>query len=509
MKGATATMAEASADEVETGDTRASQPDTWQFRTSRRGLILAATAAACVLFVGLCWAFRDFTIDDLYIFLRYARNLAQGHGIRYNPEGPPTEGVSSLLWTLMLSGLIGAGAEPPAAAKILSVLFGTACVALSQFAIPTTRAAYRILATFLVAVSAPLVIWSVSGMGASFAAFYALLWMLVVQRAELTNRNCLLLGLLSAGGTLVRPEAALLWPALLVFVSLSRSEGRMGALLMAGLGGILVWVPLEVFRIAYFGHLLPAPFYAKAVEPGLEQHLRGAYYVYEFIISYCGGAIALIALVWTFSAGEAWRGRGLPLALVTTAWILFPLLAGDDWMPQFRFLVPAIPAMMVMIAATVEQLCERVSWPRGLTIALAVAIFGLLYASQGAGMWLARNDNHHYANYRMQITYHTRAVEALRAQGLYLRDHGGAEATVAAHDIGIIGFISGAEIIDLWGLTDYEMAVLTPDRRADKALQREPDFWQTPWPYIQRHPEFQQRYEPVEAVPWHLYRRID
>lgn len=493
----------------DTADLRCGEkPDHRAIRRSRR-ILLAGTAVACLAFAVLWWLFRDFTIDDVYIFLRYARNIAEGHGIRYNLEGPPTEGISSALWTLILSLLIRGGAEPLAAAKVLGLVFGLSCVAMTPMTVPHLSVGYRLAATWLVALSAPMVIWSASGMGAPFTAFYALLWILAGQRTELTDRNCLLLGIFTGAGVLVRPEAALLWPALVVLIVLRRDKQRGRAVLMAGAGAAIVWVPLELFRLAYFGYPLPAPFYAKAVQPGFEQHLRGLYYDYEFLIRYCGGPLTLLAVLYALAAPSGHARWMRPPGVVVTTWLIWVALVGDDWMPQFRFLVPAIPAIGATIAAMMQRLADTPVWRKTTAMVAVISVFTFLFASQGAGMWLARNNNHHYSGYRMQLSYHLNALESLRSQGLYLRENAAPGTVVAAYDIGIVGFISEAEIIDMWGLTDYEMARLSSPERVTRALNLKPDYWQVPWTYAQVDPRFLSHYRPVEGDRWGLHKRIE
>ncbi len=41
-----------------------------------------------------------FLCDDAYITFRYAKNLARGYGVTFNPDGPPVEGYSNFSWML-------------------------------------------------------------------------------------------------------------------------------------------------------------------------------------------------------------------------------------------------------------------------------------------------------------------------------------------------------------------------------------------------------------------------
>src|SRR4051794_35154349 len=57
-------------------------------------------------------------VDDAYISFRYARNLADGFGLVFNP-GEQVEGFSNLLWTLLLTPFARAGFSLPETALFL------------------------------------------------------------------------------------------------------------------------------------------------------------------------------------------------------------------------------------------------------------------------------------------------------------------------------------------------------------------------------------------------------
>ena len=58
--------------------------------------------------LGLC---SSFVTDDALITLRHGRMLAEGHGLRFNPDGPPVEGYSNFSHVLLgaLAARIGVG----------------------------------------------------------------------------------------------------------------------------------------------------------------------------------------------------------------------------------------------------------------------------------------------------------------------------------------------------------------------------------------------------------------
>ena len=66
-----------------------------------------------------------FVCDDAFISFRYAQNLAQGNGLRFNPgDGPATEGFSNLLWVLISAIPESFGTPAPTVMPILSALCG-------------------------------------------------------------------------------------------------------------------------------------------------------------------------------------------------------------------------------------------------------------------------------------------------------------------------------------------------------------------------------------------------
>ena len=72
---------------------------------------LCALTLAHMLQYGAC------VQDDAFISFRYAANLLDGHGLVYNP-GERVEGYTNFLWTLLLAGAMGLGANPVIASVV-------------------------------------------------------------------------------------------------------------------------------------------------------------------------------------------------------------------------------------------------------------------------------------------------------------------------------------------------------------------------------------------------------
>ena len=67
---------------------------------------------AGVVFVAQAWHYAPYLLDDAYISARYARNLAEGHGLVFNP-GERVEGYTNLAWVVGAAGAIRLGADDP------------------------------------------------------------------------------------------------------------------------------------------------------------------------------------------------------------------------------------------------------------------------------------------------------------------------------------------------------------------------------------------------------------
>lgn len=126
-------------------------------------------AAALLLIVYLLGAARfNFLCDDAFIAFRYAKNLAQGHGLRFNlSEVPPVEGFSNFGWVLIMSGVEALRLDPAVCSRGLSVSCGMV-LTLLLFRYVRRRIGLALfpafLATLFFVTLPPVAVWSTSGL---------------------------------------------------------------------------------------------------------------------------------------------------------------------------------------------------------------------------------------------------------------------------------------------------------------------------------------------------------
>ena len=114
--------------------------------------------------------------DDAMISMRYARNLAEGHGLVFNP-GERVEGYTNFLWVLLAAVAIKLGLDPLLTTRIVGVacalavmFFCTRFVARSTSSSPILI----LLVPLLLAANSAFALWSQAGLETMLFTFLVL-----------------------------------------------------------------------------------------------------------------------------------------------------------------------------------------------------------------------------------------------------------------------------------------------------------------------------------------------
>lgn len=411
-----------------------------------------AVRTARLLAIGLAavqWArFADerYAIDDAWISFRTARNLVEHGVLTFDVTQPPVEGVTNLLWTgISAAQLFAAPAiEPGVFARGLGglCLFGACWLAvgiaarLADAARPGSAASAAFATAVVLGCAGNVAYHALSGLE---SGFYLLLWLGAVHVALGPRRPALLAALLVALG-MTRPEGVLLGAMTLGFAVAGWSgPGRLRDAGRAALGWGAGIAALEAFRLAYFGALVPNTFYAKPPSLG-----AGLVYVRGFAL-----AVGVVGPLG--AAFAAWRSREvrglLGIAAVLTLGVAW---SGGDWMVGYRRLLD-VYAVLAIGAGVAVALDRRA----GLFVGAMVT---------GSG-WLA-GTGHDAGRYGL-LTYG-------RVGGLLANTPG--VDTVAAMDIGRLGWYYPGSIVDVAGLTDSRWAKAASEaERHQYFVERAPD----------------------------------
>jgi arabinofuranosyltransferase len=429
----------------------------------------AAAWFCTALMVALCIA--DFSrpieqADDAYISFRYALNLANGHGLVFNP-GEYVEGFTNLLWTLLIAAFISIGVHAPAAAQLMSVTFAAASMVLLH--IYVRRFLPRALAWF--AAAAPLVLlasnsfasWMTTGLETPLFLFLTLAALLAFDAARplATAWICVLC-------LLCRPEGGLLAAIMLGLPWLGALRHSAARALRAGAPPLIFACALLAVTVArwwYYGDIVPNTFHAKI---GQAPVWLGAAYAEKFLWD---GPLLLVpgALI---GAAVLLRLR-VPMMFVLASFA-YAIAIGGDVFAYGRFLLPTLPVLLAGTAAAIAWAAAHkrpaafwlaLSLPAAAVISLFVSIPLPVYRLDGdfngqpVLSWPLQGKRNqaerHYLFARGEKKF-------ARALGSIIRHARPGVKTVACFGIGKLSYYNmDFDIIDMVGLTDRHVAQST------------------------------------------------
>ena len=372
--------------------------------------------------------------DDAFISFRYARNWADGLGLRFNPAAdPPVEGYSNFLWTAFCAVLELLGLDVTLWPPLVSFACGSILLYL-VFDLLRRRCELSLLpaclATLFLGCAPPYLVWSTGGLE---TVPFALLMFVTFERLVLRRDGPAPLGggIAGLGLALIRTEGAA-WSLLIGLLAvvhqlpawwrarrpatrpppdrkqqrkakrlsgrekqkaLKRKSARTGPspepaaaphtttarpLRPILLYFAIVGVGFAVYftcRYAYFGEPFSNTTYAKM---GLVTATlgRGARYVGAYFLALVTPIVFLPACVTALR--RRMRSIGLPVVVMALASLGYAVATGADFMTMWRFLVPGFVVFNALLLGWFLQACWRRSTPgRVAATVLGAAVVGL------------------------------------------------------------------------------------------------------------------------------------
>ncbi len=435
-------------------------------------------AAGCIVYVAAArYLVGRFALplDDGYIHLQFARNLAAGHGMAYE-AGRWVAGSTAPLWTALLSLL----AWLPGSAVVWAQLVGTLCcvaavpqVARLAVACGTGRR-LAWLAALLAAVTGPLVWAAVSGLE---IALFVLLTLVAVRRhlVDRHRRHGVAASLpIFALATLARPEGLLLL-ALAVADRAIAHRGRPLPWWRSSWPGLaaaaMLLAPVVAFHLVAGDSPLPTTAAAKgAAWYGWTPDLRTLHTIFGILFRSqpwmtwlaAGGVVALLAR----RGGERSPGA-LPAAWCVALPVAYAIIGAADppVVGNFgRYLYPLFPFVVVLGCLAIAPLERRLA--AGTASRSAALLLAAMLAAPAVAQWgrLAGRFAQNVAN----------VVDGDVAAAEWLGERLPQGSVVAVNDVGAIGYLLPRHrLVDLAGIVTPELAVYT--RAALSSGRREVD----------------------------------
>ncbi|MBJ01240.1 MAG: hypothetical protein CMK00_00055 [Planctomycetes bacterium] len=449
-----------------------------------RGPLAAAAALPLGVFTLLAWRFW-FVCDDAFIAFRYARNLTEHAGLRFNPgEHTPVEGYTELPWVLLCALFETLGAELALWAPLVSCLCGAVLLWRVMARVSGYGAGVTCATGLLLATLPPLFVWSSGGLATvPFALTLFIAWeRLLADGTPRTGRAAAVAGLWLVAVILMRADGVGWALTLLGLAALQRGgagesqAARLrallptGSLVLCGLAAVTLW------RLSYYGDWLPNTARAK-LGLGAPAFERGARYLASMALAMPAIPLALGLSVGRGVLREPRPRAALAIVAATSAHVV---LTGGDFMCYGRFLVPALPFLALLWArrlaaghhALAKGLARGLTWglTAGLLLLSLATAFDVLRAPRS---WAeAVHFRWNYPQPRTELEQWRRMdaqAREWRDLGLSLARHTEPGDSLTYGAMGAVGYYSRLFLFDHNGLVTREVA-----RRAPLGGRRSP-----------------------------------
>jgi hypothetical protein len=311
--------------------------------------------------------------DDSMISMRYAKNLADGHGLVWNPGGERVEGYSNLLWVLIMAGI---HFLPTPLSKTSLVVQGLGAILLALNLIWVRKIVGRIpaasggrhaaqpsvwlIAVILTGFYFPLNYWGWMGAEVSLLTLIASISVLEVLKTLETGQRPVALYLLFVVGMLTRDDMLPFFLACLCFLFIACGwkfwrQALIGAAILAALVAAHT-----AFRWFYYGEILPNTYYLKLT--GYPLILRAGRGLFTFLGFSLRMNLALLLVPAAIALMRRERRLAL-LGLLCAVQAAYSIYVGGDAWEWYgwsnRYLSIVMPLLFILFAFSLVSLVEK------------------------------------------------------------------------------------------------------------------------------------------------------
>jgi hypothetical protein len=426
-----------------------------------------------------------FPLDDSWIHLQIARNLATGHGWSFNP-GEPTGAATAPLWVALIAPLFLLGGDVTIWVKVLGIMLYLACVLLiSDVAYWATGDRRVAIAAGALAALQPAFIWAaLSGME---TMLYLLLFLLslrsllLVERRGASSAYASTAWLALAGWA--RPEMWALLPLFWCYLLWRRRDLSVGHWWLHGGIALLAIGSFALFNLALWNHPTPATLAAKranlrnsgqVVSVAALRVWASQFFANIDLILRSQNAVLLtcLAAVLLIIQRRPQAGKHLLLCLGIIGvgvGVISLLNMGSVSYQTYRRSAHTLASMNILVAAgfvAISDLLRRLpaepgqNWRESATSRVwlrsgnrrwaSIAVIGLAATALVLQVLAVRAWSNHYASDVRSIN------QGDVAAGMWLAANTPADAHVAANDVGAVAYFGQRRIFDMIGLTSPE-----------------------------------------------------
>ena len=473
------------------------------------------------------------TIDDSYITFRYARNILAGEGFVYNP-GEAVLGTTTPLYTLIMvaMGAVSGGTQAPF--PELAMLVNALADGLTAVLLYLMGKHFNLT---LAGIGAALA-WSVASHSVTFAiggleTSVVVLLLVGMSYYYLTNRVTLA-AFLASLALLTRPDTILLVGLIALdhFIRVLKKQQKLywydvAALLLLP----LIWYGFATWQ---FGSPIPHSVQAKLgayrlkPEEGLIRLLQ--HYTTPFMADRWFGAafavgsgLLMYPFLYLVGARSFFKHDSRSLVIMLYPWLYLLVFAIANPLIFRWYLTPPLPFLFIGILAGAQVFCSSVfalpkfRLPRFVQTGLLVLLVALIPFVNLLWNWTLHPDHGPdrpapgMAWFELELLYQ-KAAQIVQP---FLT----ADTTLAAGDVGVLGYFTQARILDTVGLNSPEALSYYPlDEKyyvtnyavaPDLIIDQQPDLVVLMEVYgrlgLFQDPRFIEQYDLLALIPTDIY----
>jgi len=383
----------------------------------------------------------DYSPDDTFIYMQYAKNIASGNGFSFN-AGEPSYGVTSPLWVLFLTIPYLFGMDGFWFAKSLDLI----CALISIFVFfRLTRFFFkdnntlRYLAVLLFTLNPWFIRWAFTGMETSFAVLLVILLFYLYYSGRF-NLMFFLLGIFY----LVRPESFVLSIVLFLCVVYKQIKGNNFSIIHTA-GYLLLFfaavTPFMIYAYISFGTFLPNTALGKSTltfsSIVIFTQLREIFKT----LSAAGIIEMFLTLVFVIFALKRKDFRNTAPFFLWIVGLIFLYVVTDADIIS-RYLLIISPFLIITGLYAVEQ------FPKHQLKIIIVVSLGCIVFTQFIFYTFVKPGTDDF----------TKGVnECLIPAGRWLSDNTGPGSKILVNDVGAIGYYANRYIIDAAALINRDV----------------------------------------------------
>lgn len=342
---------------------------------------------AVIIFLAHISYYRDFFIDDACVSLRYAENLVETGSLRFNlSTDRPIEGYSNFLWIIATSIFFLLPIDQVIAVKILGLVLSLINLSLIYWILAKrfNSRLYALAGVWMASLFPSLALWAVGGVETPLYIFTILLSVGYFLKQK---KSLWISGILFVLPALTRGEGVVIFLIgffLLLFQNISEiityegdeRKGRIKELIIKIVKFsspiVIIYGVYYLWRWQYYGVLTPIILSGKVKFSFY--YLKVKFIRKSSVLHYIS-PLMLLALS-NFISGE--RGRKFKqMAFFTIITALLSLLPYGKWMPGFRYVLPAMPLLIIMASTSFVRIgkSENLNFIGALVLMIIVSFY--------------------------------------------------------------------------------------------------------------------------------------